>query len=210
MEYSSKFWDKIADKYAARPVADEDTYQRKLAITREYLRPDMDVLEFGCGTGSTALVHAPYVRSYTASDLSEEMIRIAKSKLQDNPQKNLNFEVATMEDYAARKEQFDAILGLNILHLLPDPQKAIQQAAQLLKPGGVLVTSTACLKDTMPWIRFIAPIGRTFGFMPYLHMLSRNEMETWLTEAGFEMQVKWVPEQGRHVYFIVALKQGSH
>lgn len=210
MEYSSKFWDKVADKYAARPVTDEDTYQRKLAITREYLRPDMDVLEFGCGTGSTALVHAPYVRKYTASDLSGEMIRIAKSKLQDSPQKNLKFEVATLEDHVARQEQFDAVLGLNILHLLPDPQHAIRKAVQLLKPGGVFVTSTACLKDTLPWIRFIKPIGKAFGLMPYLHMLSRKEMETWLTEAGFVLPVKWVPEKGRHVYFIVAVKQDSH
>ena len=51
----SKFWDRIADSYARKPVADEDAYQRKLRITRDYFEPEMDVFEFGCGTGSTAL-----------------------------------------------------------------------------------------------------------------------------------------------------------
>ena len=56
MPPSSKFWDRIAARYARKPVADEAAYRRKLAVTRDYLAPDMDVLEFGCGTGSTAIV----------------------------------------------------------------------------------------------------------------------------------------------------------
>ena len=48
MDYSIKFWDRIAKRYAKKPVADEVTYQQKLAITQQYLRRDMKVLEFGC------------------------------------------------------------------------------------------------------------------------------------------------------------------
>ena len=61
MKQQSKVWDRFAKRYAKSPVADQDAYQKKLQITREYLRPDMEVLEFGCGTGSTAIAHAPYV-----------------------------------------------------------------------------------------------------------------------------------------------------
>ena len=70
MSRESKFWDKIADRYSKSPVADEDSYQRKLQVTREYLRPDMKVLEFGCGTGSTAITHAPFVNHIQAKGLS--------------------------------------------------------------------------------------------------------------------------------------------
>jgi cyclopropane fatty-acyl-phospholipid synthase-like methyltransferase len=49
----SKFWDRMAERYAKRPVANEDAYRKKLEVTRSYLEPDMQVLEFGCGTGST-------------------------------------------------------------------------------------------------------------------------------------------------------------
>ena len=59
MRDAARFWDKRAGKYAQRPVADPDTYGKKLAITRNCFRPDSEVLEFGCGTGSTARTSHP-------------------------------------------------------------------------------------------------------------------------------------------------------
>ena len=50
MTASAKFWDRIAERYAKKPVADEATYQKKLAISRDYFRPEMELFEFGCGT----------------------------------------------------------------------------------------------------------------------------------------------------------------
>ena len=77
---STRFWDRIANRYSRTPIADEATYQTKLRITQDHLRPDMDVLEFGCGTGSTALVHAPVVNRILAIDISSKMIGIARDK----------------------------------------------------------------------------------------------------------------------------------
>lgn len=59
MPQPSKFWDKMAERYSKRPVSDEAAYQKKLQITQEHLHPHMELLEFGCGTGSTAITHAP-------------------------------------------------------------------------------------------------------------------------------------------------------
>ena len=70
----------MAVKYAAQPIADEAAYQCKLAKTQEYLRPNMEVLEIGCGTGGTAIIHAPFVAHIRAVDISKEMIAISQSK----------------------------------------------------------------------------------------------------------------------------------
>lgn len=78
MSNSTKFWDKIADKYSKQPIADEASYQQKLQVTQEYFKSDRSVLEFGCGTGSTAIIHAPYVKHIRAIDISANMISIAK------------------------------------------------------------------------------------------------------------------------------------
>ncbi|MBU2607669.1 MAG: hypothetical protein KKC43_17485 [Alphaproteobacteria bacterium] len=56
----ARFWDKVADGYFAKPIKDLPSYEIKLAATRQHLRADMDILEFGCGSGSTAIAHAPY------------------------------------------------------------------------------------------------------------------------------------------------------
>ena len=80
MNQSTKFWDKIAERYSKQPIADEAAYQKKLQVTREYFQPDMEIVEFGCGTGSTAITHAPYVKHIHAIDISSKMIEIAQGK----------------------------------------------------------------------------------------------------------------------------------
>jgi ubiquinone/menaquinone biosynthesis C-methylase UbiE len=80
MNASAKFWNKIAEGYSRQPIADETAYQKKLQVTREYFQPSMNVLEFGCGTGSTAIAHAPYVQHIRAIDFSANMIAIAQAK----------------------------------------------------------------------------------------------------------------------------------
>jgi ubiquinone/menaquinone biosynthesis C-methylase UbiE len=75
------FWDRIAPKYARKPVDDPDAYEEKLALAASLLRPGDRVLEIGCGTGTTALRLAPNVDHYTATDGSGAMIGIADAKL---------------------------------------------------------------------------------------------------------------------------------
>ena len=58
MQETMKFWDGIAEKYAKRPISDMAAYEYTLGRTRSYLKPEDQVLELGCGTGSTALLLA--------------------------------------------------------------------------------------------------------------------------------------------------------
>lgn len=91
MNASAKFWNKVADGYAKQPIADEAAYQKKLQVTREYFQPSMNVLELGCGTGSTAIAHAPYVQHIQAIDFSSNMIEIAQAKADAQNIQNITF-----------------------------------------------------------------------------------------------------------------------
>jgi hypothetical protein len=62
MSRSEKFWHSKAQRYAQRPISDEVVYQRNLSETQRRLSSDMSILEFGCGTGTTAVHHAPHVK----------------------------------------------------------------------------------------------------------------------------------------------------
>ena len=84
MSQPSKFWDKVAERYSKKSIADRDAYEKKLHVTREHLRPDMEVLEFGCGTGSTAIIHTPHVKHIHAIDISSKMIEISQGKADAN------------------------------------------------------------------------------------------------------------------------------
>ena len=125
MKQTATFWDRIAERYSKRPISDEASYRRKLEITQSHLRPDMQVLEFGCGTGGTALIHAAYVEHIRVIDISSRMIEIARVKAVTQNVSNVSFEHLTLEDLGVEEGSFDAILGMSILHLLDDWQGAI-------------------------------------------------------------------------------------
>ena len=204
---SSKFWDKIADKYARQPVADEAAYQQKLTVTQQYLRPDMEVLEFGCGTGSTAIVQAPFVKHILATDISERMLEIARGKAEAAKIDNVTFECAAIDTFTAPDETYDVIMGHSILHLLADKEAVIAKVRRMLKPGGVFVSSTVVLGERMKWFKLIGPLGHALGLIPLVKVFTAKELEASLTAAGFSIEHRWMPGKGDSV-FLVAKKAG--
>ena len=186
----AKFWDKNAEGYAKSPIRNEEAYLKKITRTQKYFTLDMSVMEFGCGTGTTALHHAPHVDQILATDISPKMIEIAKAKAKDNGIENLRFQQATLDDLAASGQSFDAILGLNIIHLMADKDIALAQIHHMLKPGGVFISSTACLADS--WLVVLWPlllVGRLLGKVPLVRIFGQKNLEKAIREAGFTIEV---------------------
>lgn len=203
---SKRFWDRMAKRYAKTPVANQNLYQKKLEITQKYLKSDMYALEFGCGTGSTALVHAPFVKQYEAIDVSPKMIDICKQKLADQPIANLHFNCLPFELLPHNEGSYDAILAMSIIHLIGDPEEVICKVFKMLKPGGVFVSSTTCLGETMNWFKYIAPMGHAVGLLPKIQVLSKNKLELMLLNAGFEIDYRLETHSKKAAHFMVAIK----
>ena len=202
MPHPSRFWDRMAERYSRKPVADEAAYQKKLQVTREYFRPDMEVLEFGCGTGSTAISHAPHVKHIQAIDFSSKMIEIAQGKAEADSVGNVTFERSSIDDFSAPDQTFDAVMGHSVLHLLDNKEAVIAKIHRMLKPGGVFVSSTACLADTQGFLRFIVPIMQFFGRAPMVKFFTKDALRASLIEAGFAIDHEWQPGKGKSVFFV--------
>lgn len=199
-----EFWDKKAESYAKSPVGDEEVYNEKLATTQRYFDADSQVFEFGCGTGTTAIHHAPFVSKIVATDISSNMIEIARKKAIAAKLTNIEFQRSTLEDFEAADASFDVVMAHNILHLLEDPDRAIRRAYQLLKPGGVFVTSTVCLGDSFSHWRVLLIIGKIFGKVPYVNVLKRETLRRYLADAGFEVDLEW--NRKKQAAFIILKK----
>ena len=205
MTNSAKVWDRFAKGYAKKPISNLAAYHKKLEITRGYLRPDTTIVEFGCGTGSTAFEHAPYVRSILATDVSRKMLEIAREKARTASLENVEFQQTALEDLQVADESVDVVLALSLLHLLEDRDAAIAKIFRMLKPGGVFVSNTVCIGDSLPALRMLAPLGRWPGVLPLLKFFTREDLRAALVAAGFTIEHDWQPDGGRAV-FIVARK----
>lgn len=204
MVKSAEFWDKRAENYAKSPISDEATYFEKLEMTRRYFTEDAQVMEFGCGTGSTSLLHAPFVKKIVATDISPKMIEIAQRKAAEANISNVEFQCTTLEDFAVADASFDVVMAHNILHLLDDPEQAIRQTYRLLKPGGVFVTSTFCLGEGFSHWRILLILGQLFRMVPYVNVLKRETLKRYMSDAGFEIELEW--ERTRQAAFIILKK----
>lgn len=204
MANKAAIWDKMAEKYSRQPISNQKAYEMKLDLTREYFTPESEVLEFGCGTGSTALLHAPYVKHIDAMDVSSEMIRIAREKRDAQGIDNVHFAVADMDNYQLEPARYDAVLGLNILHLLDDRHKVMQAVLCALKPGGHFISSTMCLREKMPFILMepLFPVMHAFGQWPRVQRMNVSRLRGDIESVGFETVHQWQPGKGPVLFHV--------
>lgn len=183
------FWDRIAPKYARDPIADMAAYELTLERSLSYLSPEDRVLELGCGTGSTALRIAPHVKHILATDISREMIAIAKAK--DAASGNVEFEALGVAE-ALRGAEADAILAFNLFHLLAEAPACFAQLHAALRTGGLFISKTPCLADeSLPKraaFRVMIPAMRLVGKAPsFVRHYTRTGLEAEIEAAGFEI-----------------------
>jgi 2-polyprenyl-3-methyl-5-hydroxy-6-metoxy-1,4-benzoquinol methylase len=148
------FWNKIAGKYAGDPIQDLQAYEETLDRIKSYLTPQDVVLEIGCGTGSTALVLAPLVKSLRATDASETMIEIAQEKLVADSATNIEFLCSSLLDVGEGDEHYDVVLALNVLHLIHDFPLALRKVHSKLKPDGLFISKTICMPPAKGRFKF--------------------------------------------------------
>ncbi|MEM6850274.1 MAG: class I SAM-dependent methyltransferase [Pseudomonadota bacterium] len=205
MTDETKFWDKMAERYFAKPISNPEVYEEKLRLTQALMHPDMEVFELGCGTGGTAIRHSGFVKHIRATDVSEAMLTIARRQAEEAGVQNVVFERIEISGHDEAPDTYDMVLGLSILHLLRNPEDIMRRIYRWLKPGGYFVSSTACLGDKMPWFRFVGPIGRAIGIMPYVNVFKAEKLIADFNEAGFAIATNWRPDGGLGV-FVIAQK----
>ena len=204
MKTSAEFWDKISDKYASKSVPSKDIYEQKLSRTQKLLNKDSIVMEFGCGTGTTALIHAPFAKKIFAYDYSPKMIDIANKKKHDKQVENVTFEVRAVEEIEFACEKYDMIMAHSILHLTQNNEQIIKDVYKSLMPGGFFITSSGCIKEMNFLIRGLISCFTAIGKAPAITKFTANELIDLHMNSGFKIFDSWKYKKGE--LFLIAQK----
>ena len=135
------FWSRIAGVYDLV----ENIYNGKAnTITTDYVASLMDkedrVLECACGTGMFSVKIAPSVRELTATDFADGMLKKTRRKCAKID--NINIEHGDITNLKYADGQFDKAVAANVIHLLDDPGKAIDELRRVVRPGGMIIIPT--------------------------------------------------------------------
>lgn len=204
MTTSTEFWDKASLKYSKKAVPSEDIYQEKLKRTQKLFKSDSIVMEFGCGTGTTSLNHAPYVKEIIAYDYSPKMIDIANSKKRSQQATNITFEVKAVEDIPFHHETYDVIMAHSVLHLTQNNEEILKNVFNSLRPGGFFVSSSGCIKEMNFLIKKLIPFMTSIGKAPEITEFTADELIELHKRVGFKVYDVWKYKNGE--LFLIAQK----
>ncbi|MGB3554067.1 MAG: class I SAM-dependent methyltransferase [Jannaschia sp.] len=116
MSTSETFWDRSASTYDKTEGRFERIHGRARESAKRHLKKSDIVLDYGCGTGTTACAISGSVRSVRAIDISTAMIDIARGKAAAGGVVNVEFGRADIFDEGFEPGSFDAVLAFNMLH----------------------------------------------------------------------------------------------
>lgn len=137
------YWNNIASFYN-KAFERKAVYQKMYQFVAEPLRHNMEVLEIGTGTGMIARQMADKVALVEATDISPKMI--AEANRISHPE-NVRFSVADVFNLSYGDAIFDVVVAANVLHIIPEPEKALSEIKRVLKPDGLLIAPTFLWKE---------------------------------------------------------------
>ena len=138
MRRHKDFWDKNAGRYDRFMRKDRAAYDEMYELIRPVVR-HKTVLELATGTGLIAKHIVNAAAHIEATDASAEMIAEAK---RDTRSAKLHFSVQDMFRLPYANQSFDVVIVSNALHIVPQPEKALQEIKRVLKDDGTLIAPT--------------------------------------------------------------------
>lgn len=109
--------------------------------SRVPLAPDMDVLDFGCGTGLLTLALQPFVRSVTGVDSSPGMLSVLAEKIQQQGVFNVDTRHLDIEQGDVLAGSYHLVVSSMTLHHIPQVNQVFDQFKNILVPGGYLAVA---------------------------------------------------------------------
>jgi SAM-dependent methyltransferase len=200
-----RVYDALADEYDKKSPAHFTTTQDRVNYVAEYVAPDSEILDVGCGVGLALLMLSEHKKGFKATgiDVSPRMAELAQQRSPNTPVIVEDFLVA---DFPTK---YDAIWEQALLHLFPSIAEGyiFERFRALLNPSGILSLSTTVSEVSREgW-----ETKKDYGTAPmrYRRSITEAELKAALDTYGFKLVDRWVTTDpfGKNWLTVVGEKQ---
>lgn len=178
------FWDSVAGVYDVFVnVINRKTHKALRRIVADCIEPGDTVLECACGTGLLSTAIAEKCRHLTATDFAPKMLQRAKKNCAAFD--NVSFRQADILSLDFPDSTFDKVVAGNVIHLLDEPMKALNELDRVCKPGGMLIIPTYMNKtqkgETSGFASVVGKAGADFK-----RQFTVESYKQFFLEAGYD------------------------
>jgi len=169
------------------------TAANSAAYLLPYLRPDMKILDVGCGPGTitadlAALVPEGQVIGF---EYAPEVLKQAQDLANERGLKNLQFAVGDVHALEYADGTFDVVHAHQVLQHLGDPIRALREMRRVTKPNGIVAVRDADfgtfawypeIDGMCEWSELYFRVARSNGGDPN----AGRKLFAWARAAGFD------------------------
>ncbi|WP_121061139.1 bifunctional 2-polyprenyl-6-hydroxyphenol methylase/3-demethylubiquinol 3-O-methyltransferase UbiG [Chachezhania antarctica] len=171
--------------YITAQIAAE--FDRDLAAPKPFA--GLRILDIGCGGGLLSEPMARLGAIVVGADAAERNIPVAQIHAEQSGLE-IDYRHTTAEDIAAGGETFDAVLNMEVVEHVANPQAFLSTCSALLKPGGLHICSTIN-RNPKSWAMAIFGAEHVMRWLPkgthdWSKFITPDELYALLEGAGLE------------------------
>ncbi len=149
------------------------------------LAPEKKILEIGCGNGVGSRLIMEFFKpsEFIATEFDQRLVEIARMK---NKGSKAVVEAGDATNLRFQDNEFDAVIGLSVIHHIPNWKDCIDELQRVVQPNGLLIIKELSIET------FESPFGRLSKHWvshPYESMLKKNEFLEYIEQKGFKILI---------------------
>lgn len=163
-------------------------------------------LELGCGNGTYSEILIREAEHLTATDFSDEMVAVTKKRLQGIG--NISVEKANCFSLSYPDSSFDTVFMANLLHVIPESDKAVSEGKRVLKKNGRLII----ISFTTEGMTFFNKLGMIYRYLktygkssPTAQTIKVQETREMLISCGFTVEQATLIGKKSKAIFLTAI-----
>jgi phosphatidylethanolamine/phosphatidyl-N-methylethanolamine N-methyltransferase len=178
-----QFWRRHARRYDRSVRLLNRRFGEVPAMVGDDLRGRARVLEIAAGTGLVTLELARAASTLVATDRSPEMLDVLRGRIHTAGLHNVEVKDADAVALPFPDRSFDGVVAANVLHLLPDPGRALAEIRRVLRPDGLICAPTFAHGETL-LAHGVSRLLALAGF-PVVSRFGANSLRLLIENNGF-------------------------